>query len=227
MENILSYKNLGFDFFSHSNTHNKDVFGTNYETGNYTNFSKVSDESIINELKTSYDFIIKYGLNSDCICWPWGHYPMDFNSILNNPDPDDPNVCGAENQRERYAKIAKNIGYRYGLDSIGGAVNSKYFEPYWITREPFYESSNNEYYFNLIDQCIQSNGWLILMTHVNDPLYASISKISAIIDYALSKSIQILPIKEAYSIKKPSINIGLTFDNYNSLNIGSDGIRYN
>lgn len=222
---ILSYKAQGFDFISHSATHSKDIFGSSVGTGNYTNFSLVSDADIINELKSSHDFLVKYGLNPECIAWPWGHYPETFQSAMNNPDPNDADVCGAENQKLRYAKIAKEVGYIYGLDSIGGMNAIGVFDNYWISREAFYADDTNypeSYYTGLLDKCKQSGGWLILMTHCSDPVYGNVTKLGNVVQYALDHGISVLNMKDAYAKKKNAVSAGMYADP-NSYFVGNDG----
>ena len=82
LDTIMSLKKDGFEFISHSANHSKDIFGSSVSSGNYTNFSLVDDKIIIDALKNSRDFLIKYGLNYRALAWPWGNYPKWYNKII-------------------------------------------------------------------------------------------------------------------------------------------------
>lgn len=225
LSNLLEMKEDGFDFISHSADHSPEIFGTNVASGNYTNFSLVQDSAIIASLKRSRDYLVKYGFNGDGIAWPYGHYPMSFDATLNNPDPNDANVCGADNQRWRYAKIARQLGYKYGLNSIGDTIIQFDIESMWIPRLPFWSDNTTypvSYYEGKIDLCINRNGWLILMTHANMADYGDATKMASVIDYALAHGVEVKTFKEGYALKQKAM-LGDSYDDFHRMIISGTG----
>ncbi len=227
LSQILNLRDRGFDAVSHTASHSTGIYGNNYSAGRYCNFSMVSDETVAADLKRSRDFLLKYGLNADAIIWPWGNYPTGYNIHTNNPDPEDPLVIGADNQRLRYTKIAQNVGFKYGANSTGGLVLSSDFDDMWIPRVPMMADNTNyplSYYTAMLNKTKERGGWFILMTHASDPLYADLQKLTDVVEYALNNGIQILNFKEAYQIKRHSVSIGLGLNPYHHFYVGCDGV---
>lgn len=229
LQQVLSLRDRGFDCISHTNTHSQYIYGNNYSGGRYCNFSLVEDETIKNDLKQARTFQLKYGLNADALAWPWGNYPISYDKYRNNPDPNDSLVIGADNQRLRYAKIAREVGFKYAVNSTGGSIFNSDFDDMWIPRETLQADDNQyplSYYTTRLDIIKNRGGWCILMTHASDPVYANLTKLTAIVDYALAHEIQVLNLKDAYQIKRHTISLGFKEDPYHYYFIGGDGISH-
>lgn len=221
LDTILSYKEQGFDVVSHSASHDVNIYGANRGTGSYCNMALVTDETIRTDMKRSRDYLIKYGFNADAIVFPWGHYAQEYDVDMNNPDPSDNKVCGAENQKTRYAEIAKSVGFRYGANSIGG-ISGLHDNPMWMPRQEISEEKGLDYYKNLIDITYENGYWLIFMTHAYGGLSTYPAFIGQIIDYVVSKGIEIKTFKDGFERKRPSVSIG-EYGGLDALYINADG----
>ena len=221
LDTILSYKEQGFDVVSHSASHDVNIYGANRGTGSYCNMALVTDETIRTDMKRSRDYLIKYGFNADAIVFPWGHYAQEYDVDMNNPDPSDNKVCGAENQKTRYAEIAKSVGFRYGANSIGG-ISGLHDNPMWMPREEISEEKGLDYYKNLIDITYENGYWLIFMTHAYGELSTYPAFIGQIIDYVVSKGIEIKTFKDGFERKRPKVSIG-EYGGLDALYINADG----
>ena len=221
LNDLFNLKNAGFDIVSHTNTHNPAYFGTNYPS-NYGNLALVDDSVYIDEFKKSRNFLIKYGFNHSTIVFPWGHYPEGFDVHLNNPDPDDDRVCGGLDQRERLTELAKQVGYKYGVNSVGGICVNGVIDEMFVPREVVYDSKGLDYYKSLIDVTVKGGHWLVLMTHAWDSANTK-EFLGQIIDYAKTTSIEIKTFKDAIDIKRNAVSIGYYNDLAHSLKIAPNG----
>ena len=222
IDTLMELKANGYDIISHTKSHDVNIYGSSVGTDAYHNFSLVDDDTIYNDLKSGHDFCVKYGFNADGLAFPWGHYPETFDNVLNNPDPDDENVCGAENQVMRYTKLARKAGFAYALNSIGG-VSTLHSNDMFLPREEVKESKGIEHYKHMINVAKQNGYMLIFMTHSYDTSIANMDFIGQIIDYADSVGVKVTTLKDAMSVKKKSVSIGTYGDEYHSLHISADG----
>ena len=221
LNDLFNLKNAGFDIVSHTNTHNPGYFGTNYPS-NYGNLALIDDSVYMEEFKKSRNFLIKYGFNHSTIVFPWGHYPEGFDIHLNNPDPNDNMVCGAPDQRERLTELAKQVGYKYGVNSVGGICPNGVIDEMFVPREVVYDSKGLDYYKSLIDLTVKKGHWLVLMTHAWDSANTK-EFLGQIIDYAKTTNIEIKTFKDAINVKKNAVSIGYFNDLAHSLKIAPNG----
>ena len=237
---LVALRDAGHDIISHTATHAHAVYGGNPNSNPpaYTNFALISDETIRNDLKASRDFLLKYGFNDRAIAWPWGGYPTGYSAIRNNPYMDgdwippepeegEPPTRFAEDQRLRYARIAHEVGFRYGVNSTGGIITSSDMDTMWMNRVPMIADNDEyplEYYTGLIDQCVAANGWFILMTHANDDKYHNMKKVTDVVDYALGKGMIVDTLAKCYVKKRPPVNIGLYRDALDHITLGTSYI---
>lgn len=222
IDTLLDLKSSGYDIISHTKTHDVNIYGSSIGTGAYHNFALVDDETIYSDLKGGHDFCIKYGFNADGLAFPWGHYPETFNDVLNNPDPNDSKVCGAENQVFRYTKLAQKAGFAYALNSIGG-ISDLESNDMFMPREEVKESKGIAYYQHMVNVTKNNGDMLIFMTHSYDESIASMNFISQIIDYIDSTGVKIVTLKEAMNVKRKSVSLGVYGDKFHSLHISADG----
>ena len=202
MEQLNILKNEGYDICSHTHTHNGALFNPN------EGLPTSSEDDIYNDLVASRRWLENNGFNSEGLIFPWGSY--------------------AKHKRKAILQAIK-AGFQYASDATGQINIGNVINTYWLQRW-FIGSSNGHRASdakNRIDQCIQENGWLILSTHCYNTDEFIASEFEEVVDYAISRGINIMTYKDAFDAKRNICSIGYYYDKSNRLYIGRDGIVYN
>ena len=200
LEQLNSLKNDGYDIVSHTYSHSESIFNPLQNTG-------VTEEQIYNDLVTARRWLDDNGFNSECLIFPWGSYG---------------------NKKGKFIHQAIKAGYQFSCNATGQSNNGSVINTYWLDRPFILDSRDLNYYKNLIDSCIKSNGWLILSTHCyNVTEMPNTELLESILDYIQEKGVDVMTFKDASSIKKNICSIGWLEDKSNKLYIGRDGKIYN
>lgn len=222
---LCQYRDSGYDVISHTKSHAVNIYGNNVGTSAWHNFATVDDDTIYTDLKQAHDYCVKYGFNADGLAWPWGHYPQTYDVQSNNPDPDDAYVCGADDQQARYARLARQAGFKYALNSIGGLVSGTgKFNQMWLNRQEVVESNGIATYQNMINVAKSQGGICIFMTHSYDEGIASMNFIGQLIDYADSVGVEVVTLKKAMEEHHHVVSIGDYGDKYTQYVIRANGL---
>lgn len=200
LEQLNSLKNDGYDIVSHTYSHSESIFNPLQNTG-------VTEEQIYNDLVTARRWLDDNGFNSECLIFPWGSYG---------------------NKKGKFIHQAIKAGYQFSCNATGQSNNGSVINTYWLDRQFILDSRDLNYYKNLIDSCIKSNGWLILSTHCyNVTEMPNTELLESILDYIQEKGVDVMTFKDASAIKKNICSIGWLEDKSNKLYIGRDGKIYN
>ena len=200
LEQLNSLKNDGYDIVSHTYSHSESIFNPLQNTG-------VTEEQIYNDLVTARRWLDDNGFNSECLIFPWGSYG---------------------NKKGKFIHQAIKAGYQFSCNATGQSNNGSVINTYWLDRPFILDSRDLNYYKNLIDSCIKSNGWLILSTHCyNVTEMPNTELLESILDYIQEKGVDVMTFKDASAIKKNICSIGWLEDKSNKLYIGRDGKIYN
>ena len=223
VSDLKAYSSSGHDIVSHSATHDPALYKPYNSTSSLgTNLALVTNEQYIDDLKRSRDFMIKYGFNTDTIVYPWGTFPESFNANFNNPDPNDPEVCGAENQANRICSIAEGVGFAYGVNATGQTISTTTINSMYLNRTFIMDSNGLDYYKKIIDQCVIEGSWIIFGSHSGETENLTDSFYDSVVKYAKSKA-SVKKFSEAIAIKKNVVDISDYVHPNKTLRVGRQG----
>ena len=199
-EQLHDLQDEGYSILSHTKSHSANVFKSGA-----VNLSTVSDDAILEEYETAYNWLNSRGFKgADTLVYPWGFFG---------------------NETLRY----KNLARRYYNNAVnaGGGVNTTNIKDNMYLNRYFIQKTNDlTNYINIIDQCVSSKGWLIFGTHSNsneiDPAH-----FESVVSYAVNSGAKILPFIEANEIKGNAIQIG-EFSSEDSFYVAKNGeVKHN
>ena len=223
VSDLKAYSSSGHDIVSHSATHDPALYKPYNSTSSLgTNLALVTNEQYIDDLKRSRDFMIKYGFNTDTIVYPWGTFPESFNANFNNPDPNDPEVCGAENQANRICSIAEGVGFAYGVNATGQTISTTTINSMYLNRTFIMDSNGLDYYKKIIDHCVLEGSWIIFGSHSGETENLTDSFYDSVVKYAKSKA-SVKKFSEAIAIKKNVVDISDYVHPNKTLRVGRQG----
>lgn len=162
-----------------------------------------TDAEILEDMERSYNYLKENGLGTDTIVYPWG----DFSYVA------------------RYAKLAKTY-YKFGVNASGTTITDEVLYDMYLDRVFLRDNVATSTYTDLIDNAINTNGWLILGCH-SYTSEVSANKIKEVLTYAKNSGISILTFSEAIKLKQNICSIGNFNERGNSLFIGRNGVIKN
>ena len=162
-----------------------------------------TDAEILEDMERSYNYLKDNGLATNTIVYPWG----GFSDVA------------------RYAKLAKTY-YKFGVNASGTTITDEVLYDMYLDRVFLRDAVATSTYIDLIDDTINTNGWLILGCHsyTSD---ISANKIREVLTYAKNSDISILTFSEAIKLKQNICSIGNFNERGNSLFIGRNGVIKN
>lgn len=162
-----------------------------------------TDAEILEDMERSYNYLKENGLGTDTIVYPWG----DFSYVA------------------RYAKLAKTY-YKFGVNASGTTITDEVLYDMYLDRVFLRDNVATSTYTDLIDDTINTNGWLILGCH-SYTSEVSANKIREVLTYAKNSGISILTFSKAIKLKQNICSIGNFNERGNSLFIGRNGVIKN
>lgn len=176
---------------------------THSETIYKPGVATATDAEILEDMERSYNYLKENGLGTDTIVYPWG----GFSDVA------------------RYAKLAKTY-YKFGVNASGTTITDEVLYDMYLDRVFLRNAVATSTYTDLIDDTMNTNGWLILGCHsyTSD---ISADKIREVLTYAKNSGINILTFSEAIISKQNICSIGNYGERGNSLFIGRNGVIKN
>lgn len=162
-----------------------------------------TDAEILEDMERSYNYLKDNGLATNTIVYPWG----GFSDVA------------------RYAKLAKTY-YKFGVNASGTTITDEVLYDMYLDRVFLRDNVATSTYTDLIDNTINTNGWLILGCH-SYTSEVSANKIREVLTYAKNSGISILTFSEAIRLKQNICSIGNFNERGNSLFIGRNGVIKN
>ena len=146
-------------------------------TVSHTQLGSLTYEQQLKEIRDNKSLLASYGLDVRGLAYPFGGYNSDTLAIMS-----------------QYYDYGFNGGQDYKYNTIDT------FENYMIYRIAFgsYEPTNSnngslQYYKDKIDEVIDNNGWLVLMTHITDTNHTTddTENLKQLIQYAKERNMTI------------------------------------
>ena len=192
---IKALQSDGYDFASHSFSHDASVFNSANQ-----NLETVPDYKIEDEYKKGQDWMRANGVcGYDTIVYPWGNFYGE--------------------QELRYKRLARKY-FKHGVSALGDnntAPNDNIF----LNRKFIKNTNDINQYKQAVDNAIDKNAWLIFGTHsVNEEI--SVEYLTELVDYIQSKNLPILSFNEGLKCKGNAISVGEK-KGKDKFYVGSDG----
>ena len=146
-------------------------------TVTHTQLGSLSYEQQLIELRDNKALLTSYGLDVRGLAYPFGGYNDDTFAIMS-----------------QYYDYGFNGGQQYKYNTVDTFENYNIYRIAFGSYEP--DNSNNgdlQYYKDKIDEVINNNGWLVLMTHIADTNHTAedTEKLKQLIQYAKDRNVTI------------------------------------
>lgn len=191
LDDLKKLQNEGYEILNHSNTHS-----------NVHWRDSIDLYLIEKDIKDGQNFMLKNGFPLyDILVYPYGLFNDNKNSICN--------------VAKKYCRVGINASNNLKTYNDTPCDNM-YLERIFLNK-----NVDITYYTNMIDECIENNGWMIFGTHSGSDEIDG-EYLEQIINYIESKSCKISRFSEAYKEKGNVIALG-EYNTKGSFYLGVNG----
>ena len=191
LDDLKKLQNEGYEILNHSNTHS-----------NVHWRDSIDLDLIEKDIKDGQNFMLKNGFPLyDILVYPYGLFNDNKNSICN--------------VAKKYCRVGINASNNLKTYNDTPCDNM-YLERIFLNK-----NADITYYTNMIDECIENNGWMIFGTHSGSDEIDG-EYLEQIINYIESKSCKISRFSEAYKEKGNVIALG-EYNTKGSFYLGVNG----